>query len=567
MIAMREKGASSDKVPFPSSLIVLRGTLPAFLVFLASLWLLSLGQFTVRRITTGLEHPYVQLDNEEGALLAQTLELRGGTLPYRPLVDYPYIVGTYPPLYLAAAAFCTTAETPSFYGGRLVSAIAAAMCLVALAVTGWRLGRSFLSAVVAPSLFLGTFEVYSWSPYFRTDFLALAFSLLGLCVGLSFFQKRVALVFSALLFACAFFTKQTSIAAPLALSVALLGRNRRAVALFVFTYLSAVAIPFALLTLLTRGQFFVHTVLYNANRMNWPDLIVWAKHVWRFYPWLLGLVVAALVLPHLEELSGKSSSIDPSKNDTSDASTHPAGDAELLSVTPPSCARSKDSQGVLSSAAAIYFLFSLINFVAIAKAGSAENYLLEPLAAAALLVGTALGRFARPSPSANDHSLHVQRVLTVLFLCHAVHVAHWAPVMFSPAKQPTSEDFKLAAVLTQRLRSVADPVISELAGYTIFAGKKVLFQPFIMSELARQGRWDESHFVRDIANHRFSLIATTVDLTTNAYSDAFTPAMREAIRTHYERAEKFESGQLWRYYLFCPKRDPVQPITGKKQSG
>ncbi|MGC8740987.1 MAG: hypothetical protein ACP5UB_05970 [Candidatus Sumerlaeaceae bacterium] len=543
----------------PAGVFISRPRVTSILVALFAIWLCTFGQFTAHRIAIALEHPHLQLDNEEGALLDQTLQLRRGHLPYRPLNDYPYSVGTYPPLYLIAAAMLTMPDAPSLYGGRLISAGALVVLWLAISVTAWRVSRSVLAALIAAGIFIATFEVYSWSPYFRVDMLALASTLLGISMALSFRLCTTTLAAGAVLFACAFFTKQTSVAAPLALAATLAFHQRQLAAKFLFFYGAAVAIPFLLLTMLTRGQFFVHTVLYNVNRMNWADLVVWAKHVWRFYPWLLGLLLAALALPQQEITQKREVAPPPPTDKTSDqlrsddlASTLSGGERFVPSSPGQNI---RDSLALLK----LYFLFSLLNFFALAKSGSAENYLLEPLAAAAILVAVAFGHTLRAQASQNSRHLQVDGVLAILLLCHTVHIARWAPVMFSSGKDPTAEDFRLASLVTQRLRSARGPVVSELAAYTVFAGKPVLFQPFIMSELARQHRWNETKFLRDIIDKRFSLIATTVDLTTDAYTDAFTPAMRQAIREHYVCAERLESGRLWRYYLFQPKTNGVVP--------
>ena len=77
----------------------------SFLVFLMGMFLLYpvaqlIGPAALpsQRAKIAIEQGYFQLDNEEGALLYLTLELGRGHTMYRPLTEFPYVVGTYPPV-------------------------------------------------------------------------------------------------------------------------------------------------------------------------------------------------------------------------------------------------------------------------------------------------------------------------------------------------------------------------------------------------------------------------------------------------------------------------------------
>jgi hypothetical protein len=144
-------------------------------------------------------------------------------------------------------------------------------------------------------------------------------------------------------------------------------------------------------------------------------------------------------------------------------------------------------------------------------------------------------------------------LLAILLTLHTVHLHRWSTVIFGQWKRPAPADFEAAARLTKELARASGDVVSELAGYALFAEKPVLFQPFIMSELARQSRWDESRFVNDIRAGRFTIFASTTDLFSDAYSDAFTPAMREAIRSAYGLDQVIQGGHLWQFFLYKPR--------------
>ncbi|MCX7626632.1 MAG: hypothetical protein N2Z21_10560 [Candidatus Sumerlaeaceae bacterium] len=559
-----ELGTSSTA---PRKLLPPLKLLPAALLILVSaLWLVFQGgSAVVSRLAVGLDHPYFQLDNEEGALLAQVLDLRKGRLPYRPINDYPFIVGTYPPLYLLASSLFTSAEIPSLWGGRLVSAGGLLLTLFALGLASVLAARSFVAPCVAVGLYLATYEVYSWTPYFRVDFLACGLSLAGLAALHCSPARRHAFL-AAVLFALAFFTKQTSLSAPVAAYVALLRFDRSAAHRFFLLTLSAIGIPFLILTGLTKGQFFLHTVIYNANQMNWNDLIIWGRHLWRFYPFLLGLIAACLAIATFrKETSTTDNDLLPNNDDSghhllSENIGSPTSTAMTVDRNDATAAQARSPQHFTGILVVAYFLTSLINILAIAKSGSAENYLLEPLAAASLFVGVMMARSLKIASTTSGLAYDPIHLMALLLLCHTIAMGNLRPILMS--KQPSPEDFKNAALLTQQIRAAKSPVLCELACYTIFAEKDVLFQPFIMSELARQGRWDQEPFLRDLRNKKFSLIATTVDLQNDVYTDAFTLQMREEIRQNYRLVARYESGRLWRHYLYAPVSSPLSAQPG-----
>ncbi len=537
-------------------------------------WLGMFARLTIQRVGLGLTHPLFQLDNEEGALLFQSLEIKQGRLPYRPIDSPPFMVGTYPPLYLIISALLTSTAEPSFFGGRLVTAVALASCVLSLAlITGW-LTRSLFALLLAPLLFLVTFEVWSWSPYFRVDFLALALSLLGVTTAVIGSQSRVGQYAPPLLFAMALLTKQTAIAAPLAFLFVHFLRERKRALKHCIVFAAAIGIPVLLLSMLTRGQYLVHTVIYNANKMNWSDLQIWARHLARFYPmWgilclasLIILLRFVLLLHHGRLLTPTDPSVGSYRTSEDLSAERPRNQADALEVRTyhaNECEKADQTFGC--KLILCYFVIALINIVGIAKAGSAENYLLEPLAAAALLVGVALG-MAYPTGRGSDVVDPLfKKFLLIFLIAHAVRLTHVWPMMFSAGRNPSPQDFRNAAAVTQRLRVADGGVVSELGGYALFAKKEFLFQPFIMSELARQGRWDQTHFVEELRQGKISLIVATVDLAGQDYTDAFTPEMRDAIRQAYECRERFLDGRLWRHYLFYPRKvaSPAIPESGQ----
>ncbi len=533
------------------------------LVVLCVLGLAVLIPHVYVRVTEALAHPMLQLDNEEGALLAQAVRVAQGKPLYRELNDYPYLVGTYPPFYLWLAGSLTDLHTPSFFVGRLITALSVLSTGILLFTIVYALTRQILGALLAPLLFLATFECYNWSAYFRVDLLALALTLSSLALLLGVSEKKWSHIGAACLAALALFTKQTMYSVPVVSLIALWVWDRAAFRRYALAFIAAAGLPFLLLSVLTGGQFAVHTIWYNMNRYHWPDLFVWAAHVWRFYRWwlLAGLVAFALLVRELVRSWRPLATI----HDTQDAaaSSNPVSTA-VTSRAEQELVRTR----FLLIACVTYQMLSVTNFLSLPKAGSAENYLLEPLAAWSLAVGVAIGYELRKRTAAQSNSWKAWILLMAFLLAlHGVHLHRWSKVIFGEWKRPAPADFEAAARLTSELARASGDVVSEVAAYALFAEKPVLFQPFIMSELTRQGRWDESRFLKDIRAGRFAIFASTTDLFSDAYTDAFTPGMREALRDAYRLDRVIQGGHLWQFFLYKPRASarPALPDTIKER--
>ncbi len=533
--------------------------------------LMLVAPLPVVRARAAVAHAWFQMDNEEGALLFQALELRAGRSIYRPLTDYPFVAGTYPPVYPMLAGLFADPSAPDFRAGRVISLAACLGAAMMLLVTVAFRTRNLVTAALAAALFLATFEVHSWLPYYRVDMLALFFTVLGVGSMALSPRERAARRVSVALFALAFFTKQTHVAGPLAVGVWMLANDRRGGLRWCAMMTAAVAVPFAVLTAATRGQFAIHTVWYNMNTWRPGDVAVWARHVWRFYPWLVAAGVAALaagavlarIRPAANPVSESGTGVPPVKPElvqeapdtpTTQSVFNGTGESQV-SGSPPRPAHASAGHAPIPE---LYLLFSLLNFVAIGKAGSAENYLLEPLAAFALVVGDMLGRLTRAQfvPGLRVPARLGALVLTGLMLGHGIHVSRLAPILFS-RPMPSAPDLEAASRVAREVIAARGDTWTELGIFNLLAGRPIHLQPFIMSELARQKKWDQARFLGDLERRRFALIVTNFDAATGDATDVYTPEMLRMIRLHYREAERIESGRTWRYYLYRPSRPPA----------
>jgi len=503
--------------------------------------LLWVGFKPLERSSAAMRFPY-QLDREEGFLLDQAMHLARFDTIYPSLADYPYTVGNYPPVYPAVWAGFLAVAPPSLSIGRAI--VLLSVMLIAAVIGGIvvrHTGR-IIPAFLAIGLFLATWDLNDWIAYARVDLPAIALGMAGLYATTSSTRRRAGLWIGCALFAAAFFTKQTQVFAPAALLFGLLATRQatRAGWLAAGTGLM-VAGPFVLLSLLTGGEFFRHLVVYNANAMHWDQLAVWGRHLWFFGKFkliCLTVLLIALAVPRLRKIWRL-----------------------------PSPAVGDFAPEAMQTAAHFVMLTSL-SLVSSAKAGSAPNYLLEFQAACALFIGLAIGRLANLADGvavpARRWLLGTMAVAVVVLWCHAglFFFPQGRARLFQPG--PVEAQAEALRMVQLAIQDTPGDVLCEEPIFAILAGKPVLYQPFIMSQLAKEGKWDETPFVEDLGSGRFELIVTTQDLSRRELPLAgFTEAMRDAILADYELRRVIGGA-----YLYVPResrRRPPEPRVARTE--
>ncbi len=540
------EGSPPQTAPLPagSAPWLLTAILLSLVFLIPTFILLRPASLPSVRAAQAARHGFIQLDNEEGALLFQAKQMSEGESTYHPLTEPPYVAGTYTPLYMAAVAAVDDFKIPSFSKGRVIvwiSALGIGALLVLLASSAT---RNIPVGIATGIIFLATWEVYQWIGYFRVDFPAIFLTFAGLAVVVLGHARLGALAFGSLLMVLALFTKQTTIAAPAACFLALLFHQpRRSLAFAGWMLLWGVPAVIAL-EVLTGGQFLRHTILYNMNTWHYNDLRIWSRHVWNMHRWFfLGGVVALA--------------------------------AGVAVLGPALLRRAEKAEGHFQvlwgfwHPVAWYAVLAQWNFFGIAKAGSAENYLLEPIAGWALLVSLTSGAMLRHV--SNPLATNGRRVLAFVPLIaivaalstHALVVSNPDAMLmrFNPAKNPGRADFEASEIIRARMRAAENP-LSELAIYHLQSDTEPVIQPFIMSELARQGKWDQGGFVADVAAGKFDVVVVLEDLTKALPGPKYTAEMLEAFRSAYE-LERILYTPLWQYHILVPKSEPAGQSTDK----
>ncbi len=500
---------------------------------------LSLG--LAPRWRASLDYPF-QLDAEEGFLLNQAVRLAQGRGIYTPIDQPPYLVGNYPPLYPALYALVhgSRARPASLPVGRAIVQAATVLSALLLALIAWRATRRPAPLLLAPVLFLAAYEVHHWSAFARVDLPALALTLAGLALFLEG-RRPAHLVASALLFVAAACTRQTAVMAPLACCLLLAWTDRRGLAWFAGAWVGGGLLALAALQAATRGEFWRHVVAYNVNSFDWSAWrAVMRNEVWFFHRWIL-LACAGIALgPAFASYSARRRSAVPA--------------AEAATAPPPRASAAWPVAGLFA------LLTTAFSLPAMAKIGSAPNYLLEPLAAWALVIALALGHPLDRRSNAGAGGRSGARSLAALLLAaclllHAGHLVRLRPVLHS-SRNPTPADREALRPIVADLRAQPGPVYAEEPVLALLAGKEVLFQPFILSQLAREGRWRDAGWVAMLEDRTLTRLVVNEDLSAAGPDQRYrryTATTAAAVRENYRPAGAISRPGLATYYVWEPK--------------
>jgi hypothetical protein len=163
------------------------------------------------------------LNYEEGNQLNAALRITHGQNPFPPVGGLPYIVNPYGPVFYYAVAPLVKWFGLSFVAPRLLvlaSGLAVALFLVLLLrlwTKSWVISLGFGLAFLAVSL------VRTWIYVLRVDLFGLALAMAGLYV----FTSSRKLIWPALLFLAAIYTKMTLISAPIACFLYMMSKGER----------------------------------------------------------------------------------------------------------------------------------------------------------------------------------------------------------------------------------------------------------------------------------------------------------------------------------------------------
>lgn len=430
-----------------------------------------------------------QLNFVEGFIVADALRFANGGPLYNDPRQVPFTLNVYTPLYTALLAGCVRLGLDPFLAGRLLTLTSVMAVAGVVVLAGW--ARSRAVAITAASLFLLAPLQWPWSLVARPDGLAVALSVAGVALAARRPERPVPLAV-VLLFVAAFFTKQTAVAGALSLVLAeARSRPRRALAMAAMGGALAIVLV-ATLQWASHGWFLFHTVAGNLDPFS--------------------LRRAALV-------------------GSAFAQAHPAEVLVLLVLLLLQAAQRR------IGAVGMYALVACVTALSVGKVGSDTNYFLEPLAATALLA-------VHTWPVApSGWSAHWQRPAGAALLAGAVLLGGVHLRDQIQRRESFAAAAPVARQVADRIRALPGAVVSDDATLLLRAGKPVLFQPFVMTQLAAAGRWDEGPFLALLSSG--AVAAVVVQSAPEAVvATRYTPAMRAALAAR--------SRPTWGYVLGFP---------------
>jgi len=459
----------------------------------------------LRYALSAVQFPF-GLDYGEGIIWQQALLIPGQRM-YGDITHFPFLVFHYPPVYHLAVRVIAALGAPMLEAGRALSVFCTLMSgglVAALAndVIDPNTGRYWrLAGAAAGGLTMYCYwPVVFWSPFMRIDMLAIMLSLLGVWLAGRSFRTPLLLYPAVLSFVLAVFTKQSSIAAPIAAMVVCLTTDRRLAFKAFGLGLLVGLIGLAALIWMTDGGFIRHILLYNLNRFS-LKLAAWTIYQ-ETVPHALFLIMAlAGLIAGWRGLAGRGSRHAP-----------------------------------LMAMLTLYLVLTSGTLVGLGKSGAAQNYFIEWMCVWSVMIGVLIA-FS----------------LNRTFGDGAV-TRHWSvPALLLPAALvlqiaalPSGTNFggddpvrvgQLDA-LVDRIRDARQPVLSDDMVLLLKAGQEVPWEPAIFAELATTGRWNEQLIIDSITTRAWAFIVTEGKPSDLIYDSRFTPAVDRAIRETYPRTEE-----------------------------
>ena len=429
-------------------------------------------------------YPY-QLEWMEGAGLVQVSRLLAGKALYvSPSVDFVPLI--YPPLYFYVSAAIARLSGLGFGALRFVSFLSSAICATIIYLAVKEKTNNKFAALLGAGCFAATFMLTGqWFDIARTDMLAAALSMLGIYLAREpvhetlqsprSFRTIYGVLLSGLVFAFAFFTKQSALIVSLAaILYYLLFNGRRAVWL---------ALSFALSTAVLYGILW----LSSAGWINYYLFTIPAAHAFDFS---VGRVVSVLISEFGPVLIFLIAGLVP------------------LILSPRKIYNDKIYRYFVVMACALI----ATGIVGRLNAFSGPNVYVPAYLGVALLVGLEAGWLME---------LKIQLGLLILeWVLLTVQFGFLFPAYFQTKTIPTQQDRAAGDALVAKIKSYGGDVLLLDNNYLdLYAGKTPYFNEMPMSEISGQGnlhpmpQWKELQGQIQLLIHAPTTAAVIVDFS------------------------------------------------------
>jgi len=429
----------------------------------------------------------------ESVVAAQSLMLvHDGTL-YYDLNQYPYTVAGYMPVFYCLDAALIRLGVPAFAAGRIITLTA----FLVLITTCWRLAllytESRLIAWIGALLVASSPLMFLWSVMAQVDILAVSLAALAFYHFSRYYVRSEPSLRRAAMFTLlALFTKQTMIAAPIAIFLLLLLRDRKKALVFGAVVAGVGGGLVLALNAALHGRLLQDTVQANMNPVNGWKLIVQLQYV--------GMLSGCMLL------------------------------IVILSLRQLSRGRSLALCVYAACTAAVFLITS-------GKVGSDSNYQLEMTVALAVCAAVGLHRLDF-LPLYFSGS---KRWITLLILPLTIHVINGYRALPNLVTSRIANELSARSQL-EELRPYVQPsgglVFSSDYSSMVRLRQRLDVEPLIYGLLVRAGAVDPEPVRRDLARGAFSTVILTEDAAQPQQTSflefiVLPESQRAAIREHY----------------------------------
>lgn len=432
----------------------------------------------IYRAICAIKYPQ-PLDYGEGPILNQVRYLLQGRNYYKDINSPPYIIGNYPPVFNLLSLLLVPIFGISFATGRTIAflavlATAYIIYRIVLFFTGNKI-ISFLSAL----FYLAIDYIYVWGIYMRIDTLSIFFNMLGIYWVIRYEDDYKKLKWCILFFLLALYTRQSMIAGTAGAYIYLLTKDRKTAGRLIgYTALYG-AFAFLVLTVITKGQFYLHVVKYNNNIFTIRQLwFFMSKELFTYTTFIIVSLITSIIWLW-------------------------------------------DSKKRIIS---LYFISAFLVQLTVGKVGSMLNYLIEPVGIMGMIVGILIGEALKRK---NQLVLIGFSLLVLLQLANYYYGPNTLSWGWRPSPPPTTLD--------EYVEESKGLILAENLGILPAHNRDIYFDPFIFTQLYYQGLWDQEKIVKDIRERKFDLIMLEFNLYYDHWtdSDRWTKEMKQAMYDNY----------------------------------
>lgn len=472
------------------------------IVFFVVVLLLSLTTvfFTLHTFRS-LTYPY-NLNYTEGHVLTFSIFLNKLGNYFFNINDYPYIHAIYPPIFPYIVSLFIPVFGEEFIIGRVISLFATFLVTIILYSIFFKISKDKVFSLIVSLIFFIPRHIIEFSTLNRVDMLAVFFSIAGFIWYVLWYEKKSPYRYvSIIFFILAFYTKQSSLAAPLSLIVYLLVRNRRECVAFTASYLAPLAGIFFIINLKTSGQFYLHLVKYTKT--------IAFNTAWIFEPmqfFVQGLAVF-VVLIIVNMLVMKKYTVYT-----------------------------------------LYFLVNIFFLLGFSKAGSGINYYIEPFLSTVLLGGLIFLHLLKTYPY--FFTLLLSGIMLQIFLLMPFTTyGNIVKYPFFPHQHASMN------VINFYIKNFSTSyVLSEDLGFLTVHKKPLLYEAYGGSWLTFFGALKNQKLVHDCEKRKFSLIIAGDDILS-------VHGLQKCISKEYDKIDALQGfyGEKDYLYIYIPKTSNSLP--------